>query len=124
VSETPRTPEDLGRPIAYLALDAGAPVHDVTGERIGVVEGVVGDMGADIYDGVVVHTRPLPGRHLFADLEQIEGLYEHGVLLKVTRDELHVPPSEEARRNRERRRDESPLEARLRRAWDRLTGER
>lgn len=116
--------EDLGRPIAYLALDEGTAVYDVAGEKIGVVDGTVGDMQADIFDGVIVHTRPLPGDDLFADLDQIEGLYEHGVRLKVTRDELHMPPSEEARRRREQQRDESPLEARMRRAWDWLAGRR
>lgn len=122
--DKPRSPEDLGKPSSYLALEEGAPVYDVAGDRIGVVEGIVGDLQADIFDGVIVHTRPLPGSHLFADIKQIEGLYEGGVLLAVTRDELHVPPSEEARRRRERSRDESPLEARLRRAWDWLMGER
>jgi uncharacterized protein YrrD len=116
--------DDLGRPIAYLALDEGAPVYDVAGERIGVVEGTVGDMQADIFDGVIVRTRPLPGDHLFADLDQIEGLYEHGVRLKVTRDELHTPPAEAARRQRAQQRGESPLEARMRRAWDWLAGRR
>jgi uncharacterized protein YrrD len=124
VSDKPRTPEDLGKPIAYLALDEGAPVYDVAGERIGVVEGIVGDTQADIFDGVIVRTRPLPGDHLFADLDQIAGLYEQGVLLKVTRDELHMPPAEAARRQREEQRHESPLEARMRRAWDWLAGRR
>jgi uncharacterized protein YrrD len=117
-------PEALGRPIAYLALDEGAPVYDVAGDRIGVVEGIVGDTQADIFDGVIVRTRPLPGDHLFADLDQIEGLYEHGVLLNVTRDDLHMPPAEAARRRREAQRHESPLEARMRRAWDWLAGRR
>jgi PRC-barrel domain len=122
--EVTQTPEDLGRPVAFLALDEGVPVYDVDGEQIGVVEGVVGDTQAGIFDGVIVHTRPLPGHHRFADFEQIEGLYERGVLLKVARDELHVPPDEEARRRREKQRHESPLEARLRRAWDWLAGYR
>jgi uncharacterized protein YrrD len=115
---------DLGRHVAYLALDEGAPVYDPEGEKVGVVDGVVGDAQADIYDGVIVHTRPLPGHHRFADLDQIEGLYERGVVLKVGRDQLHVPPGEAARRRRERARGEGPLEARLRRAWDWLAGNR
>ena len=116
------SPEDLGNQIAWLALDEGAPVYDVHGERIGVVEGIVGDSPAGIFDGVIVHPRPLPGHHRFADLDQIEGLYEGGVLLTVTRDDLHVSPDEEARRRHARARHESPLEARLRRARDWLAG--
>ena len=114
---------DLGRPVAWLAIDAGAPVYDPEDDKIGVVESIVGDTEAGIFDGVIVHTRPLPGHHRFADLDQIEGLYERGVRLNVGRDELHVPPSEEARRRR-RAQHESALEARLRRAWDWLAGDR
>ena len=47
---------------------------------------VQADMQLDIFDGVIVHTRPLPGEHLFADVEQIAELRERGVLLGVTRD--------------------------------------
>ena len=114
---------DLGRPVAALGLEEGVPVYDPQGEKIGVVEGLVGDAQADIYDGVIVHTQPLPGHHRFADFEQIEGLYERGVVLKLGSDELHVPPGEAARR-REHARHDSPLEARLRRAWDWLAGNR
>jgi uncharacterized protein YrrD len=114
---------DLGAPIAYLALEEGMPVYDARGERIGVLEHVVGDVNADIFDGVVVHTHPLPGRHLFADVEQIAELRERGVVLAVGRDALHDPGA------RSRARDgaagtagESAFDARVRRAWDRLSG--
>ena len=83
--------DDLGPPIAYTGLDEGTPVYDRSGERIGVVDHVLADMQLDIFEGVIVHTRPLPGRHLFADVEQIAELRERGVLLAVERDELHEP---------------------------------
>jgi uncharacterized protein YrrD len=75
--------EDLGNPIAYLVLEEGTPVYDMDGDRIGVVDHVVGDEVVDIFEGVIVHTTPLPGRHLFADADQISELRERGVLLSV-----------------------------------------
>jgi hypothetical protein len=116
---------DLGDPIAYLALEEGMPVYDAGGKRIGVVEHLVGDADADIFDGIVVHTHPLPGRHLFADVEQIEALYERGVVLAVEGSALHDPePARSRPEDGHAAPDgESPLEARLRRAWDRLTGQ-
>jgi hypothetical protein len=110
---------DLGRPVAYTAVREGAPVYDVTGAHVGVVEHVLAEEDLDIFEGLVVHTRPLPGRHLFADADQIAELRERGVRLTVPRDALHEP--DPARRRPPSRRDEpveSPLEARLRRAWD------
>lgn len=80
---------------------------------------VLADLDLDIFEGLVVHTTPLPGRHLFADADEVAELRERGVRLKVPRDALHEP--DPARRRPLSRRDEpveSPLEARLRRAWD------
>ena len=85
---------------------------------------VLADMQLDIFEGVIVHTLPLPGHHLFADVEQIAELHERGVLLAVERDELHEPPDEPDAREAGGRPVESPLEARLRRAWDWLSGRR
>jgi hypothetical protein len=112
--------EDLGPPIAYTVLAEGTPVYDREGMKIGVVEHVFADMQLDIFEGIIVHTRPLPGKHLFADVDQIAELRERGVVLAVTRAELHEPPDEAKRKQRERGEGgpESPLEARLRRAWD------
>jgi uncharacterized protein YrrD len=117
--------QDLGPPVAYVALEEGTPVYDRGGKRIGVVDHVLADMQLDIFEGVIVHTLPLPGRHLFADVDQIADLHERGVVLSAQRDELHEPPDEAAKRRRsDEDTPESPLEARLRRAWDWLAGRR
>jgi uncharacterized protein YrrD len=117
--------DDLGPPIAYTVLEEGTPVYDRHGERIGVVDRVLADMQLDIFEGVIVHTLPLPGRHVFADVEQIGELHERGVLLAVERDELHEPPDEPNAKKRDSGdRVQNPLEARLRRAWDWLRGRR
>jgi uncharacterized protein YrrD len=111
--------EDIGRPIAYLVLGEGTPVYDKNGDRIGVVEHVLADGQLDIFEGVIVHTRPLPGHHLFADADQIAELHERGVVLAVGRDELHEPSEKSAAKDLgSDDRPESPLAARLRRAWD------
>ena len=116
--------DDLGPPIAYTVLPEGIAVYDRNGERIGVVDHVLADMQLDIFEGVIVHTLPLPGRHLFADVDQIAELHERGVVLSVERDELHEPPDEPAGKKSDDERVESPLEARLRRAWDWISGRR
>ena len=113
-------PQDLGDLVAFTAVADGTPVYDRQGRRIGVVEHVMAVGG--IFEGVIVHTHPLPGRHLYADADQIAEIHERGVVLSVTQRELHVP-DQESRRRRAGLGD-SPLEARLRRAWDWLTGRR
>ena len=120
--------DDLGLPIAYLVLKVGTPVYDRHRERIGTVEHVLADEDLDIFHGVIVHTRPLPRRHLFADADQIAELRERAVLLSVDRDELHEPRKNSRRRPRAAGRPDDPggpedrgessLQARLRRAWD------
>lgn len=108
--------EDLGPPISYLVLDEGTPVYDAAGERIGVVEHVLAELDLDIFHGLVVHTRPLPGRHLFCDAGQVAELHEHGVLLTGGRDDLREPRTAPAARVHGA--GDDPLQARLRRAWD------
>ena len=114
--------DDLGPPIAYTVLEEGTPVYDRNGKRIGVVDQLLADMQLDIFDGVIIHSRPLPGRHLFADAEQIAELRERGVVLAVERDDLHSPPAESRKKRDAEDRVETQLATRLRRAWDRLTG--
>jgi sporulation protein YlmC with PRC-barrel domain len=58
--------EAFGPPVAYTAVTKGTPVYDRDGERIGVVEHVVADEPVDVFHGLIVHTRPLPGRRRYA----------------------------------------------------------
>jgi hypothetical protein len=116
---------DLGRPIAYLALKEGTPVFDKAGERVGVVEHVLADEDLDIFHGLVVHTKPIGGRHLYADADQLAGMYEDGVLLAVGVDDLHEPTDPSSPRPAQTDRPaDNALEARLRHAWDWITGNR
>jgi hypothetical protein len=116
---------DLGPPIAFVAVREGTPVYDVKHTRIGVVEEVIADEQAAIFEGVVVHTLPLPGHHLVADADQIAGLHERGVVLSVDRAALR----DSNRRGGGAKRDaddplEPPLQAALRRLWDRISRSR
>jgi hypothetical protein len=113
---------DLGAPVAHLALDEGVPVYDREGRRVGVVDRVITDEATGIFDGIVVHTLPLPGRHLYAGHEQIAELRERGVVLSVDAAELHELPARPRRPRTDGESPESPLEARLRRAWDWIIG--
>ncbi len=114
--------QDLGAPVAYTGIADGTPVLDRNGERIGVAEHVMADLELDIFHGLIIHTTPLPGRHMYADADQIADLYERGVVLSVERDELHELTQES--RQIARRSDETPLEARIRRAWDWIAARR
>jgi uncharacterized protein YrrD len=80
--------DDLGAPIAYLALERGAPVFDSSGDRIGVVERVLGDPTADIFEGLELGTGPLHTHRMLADVDQIAGIHERGVRLSVGREAL------------------------------------
>jgi len=118
MSKAPPPLDQLGDPIAYLGVEDGTPVYDRDGKRVGVVEHVMAHSG--IFEGLIIHTSPLPGRHLYADAAQIAEIRERGILLSVGRNELHDPRRESGRRRRVA--GESTLEARLRRALDWLTG--
>jgi uncharacterized protein YrrD len=116
-----RARADLGPPVSYIALREGTPVFDQRGARIGVVEEVLGDMQLDIFEGLVIHTEPLPGRHLLADADQVAELRERGVLLSVGRDVLR-PYRESGSGGKGERPADGTLHALLRRAWDRVSG--
>lgn len=96
----------------------GTPVYDRDWNRVGVVEHVTAVGG--IFEGVIIDTYPLPGRHLFADPAQVAEIRERGILLSVDKAQLHGPGRESRRRRRGGR--ESAVEARLRRAFDWITG--
>jgi hypothetical protein len=108
------SPDALGPPVAYLALEDGTPVYDRSGARVGVVEHVMDEGG--IFEGIIIHTYPLPGRHLYADADQVDGIHQRGVVLSVELADLHDPRIESARRHWGE--PEKTLERRLRRAVD------
>ena len=117
---------DLGDPISYLTLPEGTPVFAAGGARIGVVEHVLADANADVFDGLIVDRRAGPGGWRFVDAPQVDRIYERGVLLKLgEREAESLPePSENPATVVAEPEDAegTPLGDKLRRAWDILSG--
>ena len=118
--------EDLGEPASYLTLSEGSAVYSSDGQHLGRVAHVLADPEVDVFDGIVLDKSVLPGGHRFADADQVDEIYERGVVLSVdaataqglpeptpSAGEIEVGPD-----------DVVPDEMRdkLHRAWDRISG--
>jgi uncharacterized protein YrrD len=121
---------DLGEPSSYLSLSKGADCYSCDGEKVGEVEHILAAPEQDIFDGLVLDTSVLPGGHRFVDSEQVEEIFERGVLLKIDRQEaerlpepsanpatLEVSPDDVSED------DEGTLKRKLRRAWQLISGD-
>lgn len=122
--------EDLGPPSSYLALEQGTPVYSSDGKKLGEVEHVLADPDADIFDGIVIDRSVLPGGHRFADAPLVERIFERGIVLDLDAEAAaRLPePSENPAALEvtgedfvEREWDDE-IEAKLKRAWDRISG--
>jgi len=117
---------DLGPASSYLALQEGVPVFTRAGERVGVVEHVLADPDADVFDGIVLGVTMGPGGHRFVDAPEVERIHERGVVLALdaSQAERLPEPSENPAAVDANPADaeESDLERKLRRAWDYLSG--
>lgn len=121
---------DLGEPSSYLTLAKGAAVYGSDGEKVGEVEHVLADQDSDIFDGVVLDTSVLPGGHRFVDADQVEEVFERGVLLKIDRQAAESLPEPKANpAAMELTPDdvaedgESGLKRKLHRAWQLISGD-
>lgn len=119
-------PLDLGPPISYLVLEPGLPVYSCDGEKLGKVEHVLADLQADIFDGLVIDTSVLPGGHRFVEADQVEEIFERGVVLKCSRaeaEQLPQPGENPAAMDAEPGEEPaSELEDKLKRAWELISG--
>jgi uncharacterized protein YrrD len=117
---------EVGQPISYRALEMGTPVYSADGEKIGTVGHVLAVEAEDVFDGIVISEHVFSAGHRFADADEIAQIGEHGVILKLNREECRSLPEPSA--NPAVMRDdpaESRSEARrdkLRRAWDYVSG--
>jgi uncharacterized protein YrrD len=75
--------DDLGTPTSYLLPRAGAAVYSSDGERIGEVAEIRAEPTSDIFDGLVIGHGLLGGNHRFVGADQVEELFERGVVLKL-----------------------------------------
>src|SRR6188472_1284363 len=118
--------DDLGAPVSYLELAEGTPVYSSDGESLGKVEHVLAAPDEDIFDGVVIDTSVLPGGHRFVDAPEVEAVYERGLVLKIDAAAAQQLPEPSANPGvLEAGGDEappSPLQQKLRRAWDLISG--
>jgi hypothetical protein len=117
--------DDLGPPSSYLTLSRGLAVYSSDGERLGRVEHVLAEPKIDIFDGVVIDRSRLPGGHRFVDAEQVEEIFERGLVLKVTAAaaaQLPIPSAESGSVAEAADRAEVELERKLRSAWERISG--
>jgi uncharacterized protein YrrD len=114
---------DLGPPASYLTLTEGTPVLSADGERLGVVEHVLADPNADVFDGIVIDVR---GGHRFVDAPEVGDIRERGVVLRLDADAAaRLPePSANPATMAAGPDDVTPddLGDKLRRAWDLISG--
>jgi hypothetical protein len=117
---------DYGDPSSYLTLEAGTDVVSSDGEVVGKVQHVLADDEEDVFDGLVIDTQFGPGGLRFVDADQIDELYERAVVLTITADEadqLPEPtPAPAAMESHGVEDSPSPLQDKLRRAWDLISG--
>jgi hypothetical protein len=105
------SPEDLGAPVSYLVLADHTPVFDRAGDRVGEVEHVLADEGADVFHGLLVKTA---AGHRFAGAGLVDGLYRHGVVVAVPAAQLPEPSADPPARLA----DDDGLRQGLKKAWD------
>jgi hypothetical protein len=115
---------DLGDPISYLALQPGTDVLSSDGERVGTVKHVLAAEDKDVFDGLVIDIRTGPGGLRFVDADQVGPIHERAVTLELAAAEvegLPEPSGAPAVVDSGGELD-SGLQAKLRRAWDYISG--
>src|SRR3712207_2304851 len=119
--------EDAGAPISYMVLAEGTEVYSSDGERLGEVKRVLAEAESDIFDGLILDTAD--GDRV-GDAPNIDSLYERAVVLKLSaEDARHMPEPTPSRAGMSPTPDdiagdttEDSIAHRLRRAWDRISG--
>jgi hypothetical protein len=101
--------EDLGAPVSYLVVKEGAPAWDQSGASAGTVEHVLADEREDVFHGLLLKTED---GHRFASGDQVDGLFERGVIISVPAGELPEPSADAPAGLAENR------VSALRKAWD------
>jgi hypothetical protein len=117
---------ELGPPISYQVLEAGTKVFSSDGSEIGTVAHVLAVEAEDVFDGIVIAQHAGRGGHRFADADDIGEIHEGGVLLTLDREACAGLPEPSANPAVMLDDPAAPatgaLGAKLRRAWDLLSG--
>jgi len=74
---------DHGHRISYQALKSGTEVFSSDGQRLGVVQRVVVDAKAHIFNELVIDTKLGPGGLKVVDAREVEDIYERAVTLTL-----------------------------------------
>jgi hypothetical protein len=97
---------------------------------VGRVEHVLAMPEEDIFDGIVLDTSVLPGGRRFVDADQVEEIFDRGVLLKIDRQVCEGlpepranPAAMEVSADDLAEGDEGKLKRKLHRAWEMISGE-
>jgi hypothetical protein len=106
MSDTNTAPEDLGAPQSFLTAE-GTTAYDRAGDRVGKVTHALADDRDEIFHGLVIET---PKGHRYAAASQVDGIFEHGVIVAAPADQL-PEPAEDATG------DDDSITDGLRRAW-------
>lgn len=114
------------QPASYLTVALGTDVVSSEGERVGTLEHVLADADADIFDGIVIDTGHGRDGLRFADAADVAEIHEQRVVLSIPTQEveqLHRPgPNPAVIESHGVEDAESPLEHKLRRAWEIVSG--
>ena len=117
---------DYGEPSSYLALKEGTAVVSSDGEKVGTVQHVLADEEEDVFDGIVIDARLGPGGLHFVDAPRVRECFEGAVQLTIPASEVpglpKPTPNPAVMESHGVEDTESPLQAKLHRAWDLITG--
>jgi uncharacterized protein YrrD len=117
---------DLGRPSSYELLSSGTAVYSSDGERIGTVSQVLAAEDLDIFDGLVISEGIFGAEHRFAEADDVDEIFEQGVVLKLDRTACgQLPassPNPAAMRTDPGAGKGDSLGDKLQRAWHRISG--
>jgi hypothetical protein len=77
----------MADPVAWILIETGWKVLAADGSQVGEVDEVVGDSGADIFDGLAIATSMF-GKPRYVPAEQVSEITEGSVRLALTREQV------------------------------------
>ena len=115
---------DRGTPSSWLVAGPGLEVIASDGVAVGTVRHVLAAPEEDIFDGLVIDLAS--GRHGFVDSEDVDEFYERAVVLRLDGAQCaHLPEPQPAPGGLTATGDTpppGPLQRKLHRAWDLISG--
>ncbi len=76
-----------GDPVSWFMIEPGWMVLDANGQEVGSVDEIAGDSSDDIFNGLSISTSLL-GKPRYVPSEQVAGITEGRVRLKLSKDEV------------------------------------